>query len=104
MRKVPNCKWLLHCVFASLLRTQACQCCGGWDPFPPFFPQHASFPPFNPSLHLPQRSVLEPCGCLVWWVIFLPFHVAEGEESSSIRWCHLVIYHVCTERQSDVYS
>lgn len=72
--------------------------------FPLFSPSMPPFPPFNPSLHLPQRSVLEPCGCLVWWVILLPFHVAEGEESSSIRWCHLVIYHVCTERQSDVYS
>lgn len=69
----------------------------------PFFPA-CLLSPFNPSLHLPQRSILVPCRCMVWWVISLPFHVAEGEESSFIRWCHLVIYHVCTERQSDVYS
>lgn len=45
----------------------------------------SSFLPLSPSLSLPQRSILEPCGCMVWWIISLPFHVSEGEESSSIR-------------------
>lgn len=91
---------MVHVLFAMNTSTAVLWLLGSFS----LFSQRAFFPPFNPSLHLLQRFVLEPCRCMVWWVISLSFHVAEGEESSSIRWCHLVIYHVCTERQSDVYS